>query len=119
MAFASGVNTVAARFGAHVVAGIFTAIAALSYTALIGSGDPSQGSTYTLSAITAVVLGGTSLAGGTGGGLGSILGAVSIYLISYVLSTYNFGAVSGFVTQMSTGLVLLLSLLLSVMNRRS
>jgi ribose transport system permease protein len=119
MAFASGVNTVAARFGAHIVAGIFTAIAALSYTALIGSGDPNQGSTYTLSAITAVVLGGTSLAGGTGGGLGSVLGAVSIYLISYVLSTYNFGTVSGFVTQMSTGLVLVLSLLLSVMNRRS
>jgi ribose transport system permease protein len=119
MAFASGVNTVGARFGAHIVAGIFTAVAALSYTALIGSGDPNQGSTYTLSAITAVVLGGTSLAGGTGGGLGSVIGAVSIYLISYVLSTYNFGTVSGFVTQMSTGLVLVLSLLLSVINRRS
>lgn len=118
MAFASGVNTVGARFGAHAIAGVFTAIAALCYTALIGSGDPTQGSTYTLSAIAAVVLGGTSLAGGRGGGLGSVLGALSIYLISYVLSTYNFGSVSGFVTQMSTGIVLVLSLLVnSAMSR--
>jgi ribose transport system permease protein len=118
MAFASGVNTVGARFGAHAVAGVFTGIAALSYTALIGSGDPTQGSTYTLAAITAVVLGGTSLAGGSGGGLGSILGAMSIYLISYVLSTFNFGTVSGFVTQMSTGIVLVLSLVVNnVMSR--
>ncbi|TGS65575.1 ABC transporter permease [Mesorhizobium sp. M3A.F.Ca.ET.201.01.1.1] len=119
MAFASGVNTIGARFGAHAVAGIFTAIAALCYTALIGSGDPTQGSTYTLSAIAAVVLGGTSLAGGRGGGLGSILGALSIYLISYVLSTYDFGTVSGFVTQMSTGIVLVLSLLVNSAMSRS
>lgn len=119
MAFANGVNIAGARFGAHIVAGIFTAAAALAYTALIGSGDPTQGNTYTLSAITALVLGGTSLAGGTGGGLGSILGAINIYLITYVLSTYNFGTVSGFVTQLSTGAILVLSLLVnSLMNRR-
>ncbi|MEI9922471.1 MAG: hypothetical protein WDN50_01820 [Bradyrhizobium sp.] len=65
------------------------------------------------------MLGGTSLAGGTGGGLGSILGAINIYLITYVLSTYNFGTVSGFVTQLSTGAILVLSLLVnSLMNRR-
>ena len=119
MAFANGVNTVTARFGAHIVAGVFTATAALTYTALIGSGDPTQGNTYTLAAITALVLGGTSLAGGSGGGLGSILGAISIYLISYILSTYNFGSVSGFVTQMSTGLILVISLLINnLINRR-
>jgi ribose transport system permease protein len=120
MAFAHGVNTTAARFGAHIVAGVFTAAASLSYTALIGSGDPTQGNTYTLSAITALVLGGTSLAGGTGGGLGSILGAISIYLISYLLSTYNFGSITGFVTQLATGVILVVSLLVnSMISRRS
>jgi ribose transport system permease protein len=120
MAFANGVNTVAARFGAHAVAGVFTGFAALTYTALISSGDPTQGNTYTLAAITALVLGGTSLAGGKGGGLGSILGALNIYLISYVLSTFNFGNVAGFVTQMSTGAILVISLLVnSFMNRRT
>ncbi|WJI35777.1 MULTISPECIES: ABC transporter permease [Mesorhizobium] len=119
MAFANGVNTVAARFGAHIVAGIFTGVAALTYTALIASGDPTQGNTYTLAAVTALVLGGTSLAGGSGGGLGSILGAISIYLISYALSTYSFGNVSGYVTQLSTGGILILSLLVnSLMNKK-
>ena len=120
MSFANGVNIVAARFGAHAVAGAFTGVAALTFTALIASGDPTQGNTYTLMAVTALVLGGTSLAGGTGGGLGSILGAVNIYLISYVLATFNFGNVSGFVTQLSTGAILVLSLMInSVMSRRT
>ena len=120
MSFANGVNTVASRYGAHIVSGVFTGIAALTYTALISSGDPTHGNTYTLAAITALVLGGTSLAGGKGGGFGSILGAVNIYLISYVLSTFSFGSVSGFVTQMSTGAILVISLIInSFMNRRS
>ena len=37
MSFSSGVNTVAARFGAHIVAGIFAGMAAFTYTALISS----------------------------------------------------------------------------------
>jgi ribose transport system permease protein len=44
---------------------------------------------------------------------------VNIYLISYVLSTYNFGGVSGFVTQLSTGMILVVALLTnSLMGRR-
>jgi ribose transport system permease protein len=101
------------------VAGVFTAAAALTYTALIGSGDPTQGNTYTLSAVTAVVLGGTNLAGGSGGGLGSIVGAINIYLITYVLSTFNFGAIAGFVTQLATGAILVLSLLINSMTNRA
>ena len=114
MAFTSGVRTEAARFGAHMIGGVFAGLAALTYTALIGSGDPTQGNTYTLQTVTALVLGGTSLAGGAGGGLGSVLGAVSMYLISYLLATFNFGNVSGFVTQLAFGLILMASMLVSV-----
>jgi ribose transport system permease protein len=114
MAFTSGVRTEAARLGAHMIGGAFAGLAALSYTALIGSGDPTQGNTYTLQTVTALVLGGTSLAGGTGGGLGSILGAMNMYLISYLLATFNFGNVSGFVTQLAFGLILMASMLVSV-----
>lgn len=114
MAFTSGVHIDVVRLGAHVIAGFYVGLAALTYTALIGSGDPTQGSTYTLSAVTALVLGGTSLAGGRGGGFGSVLGAINMYLISYVLATFSFGMVSGFVTQMSFGVILVMSLLISV-----
>lgn len=114
MAFTSGVEIDAVRITAHVIGGVFAGLAALSYTALISSGDPTQGSTYTLQAITALVLGGANLAGGRGGVIGSTLGAINMFLISYLLSTFNFGTVSGFVTQMAFGIILVASLLVNV-----
>ena len=113
-AYTSGVRISIVRIGAHCISGIFIGLAALSYTALIGSGDPSQGTTYTLIAVTALVLGGTSLAGGRGGVMGSLLGAVNLFLIGYVLATFNFGMVQGFVTDLAYGVILVLSLLLTV-----
>ena len=113
-AYTSGVHIYVVRLGAHVIAGIFSALAALTFTALIGSGDPTQGTTYTLIAVTALVLGGTSLAGGRGGVTGSLLGALNLFLIGYVLATFNFGAVQGFVTDLAYGIILVISLLLAV-----
>ncbi len=113
-AYTSGVRITIVRLGAHCIAGVFAALAALTYTALIGSGDPTQGTTYTLISVTALVLGGTSLAGGRGGVIGSLLGAVNLFLIGYVLATFSFGAVQGFVTDLAYGLILVLSLLLTV-----
>ncbi|MEM9224238.1 MAG: ABC transporter permease, partial [Pseudomonadota bacterium] len=75
-AYTVGLNINVVRFAAHMVAGVFAGLAAVCLTGLIGSGDPTQGNTLTLQAITALVLGGTSLAGGRGGAAGSILGAV-------------------------------------------
>lgn len=113
-AYTSGVRIYIVRLGAHCIAGIFSALAALTFTALIGSGDPTQGTTYTLIAVTALVLGGTSLAGGRGGVIGSLLGAVNIFLIGYVLATFSFGTVQGFVTDLAYGFILVISLLLTV-----
>jgi ribose transport system permease protein len=113
-AYTSGVRINIVRLGAHCIAGVYSALAALTFTSLISSGDPTQGTTYTLIAVTALVLGGTSLAGGRGGVFGSLLGAANLYLIGYVLSTFSFGAVQGFVTDLAYGIILVLSLLLTV-----
>jgi len=86
-AFTSGVRGNLVRVGAHVISGIFVALAAICYTALIASGDPTQGTTISLTAVTAVVLGGISLAGGRGNVLGALLGAINLFLIGYVLAT--------------------------------
>lgn len=119
-AYTSGVDIVKARFAAHLMAGVFAGLAALCLTGLIGSGDPTQGNTLTLQAITALVLGGTSLAGGKGGIVGSVLGALAMYLVFVVLSSFNFGAISGFMTQLLYGLMLVMSLMLAVsMSRRN
>jgi ribose transport system permease protein len=114
-AYTSGMRINVVRVGAHVIAGLFAGLGAICYTALIGSGDPTQGTTMTLTAVTALVLGGVSLAGGRGGVTGALLGALNLFLIGYVLATFNFGAVQAFVTQLFYGLILVLSLLLTLL----
>lgn len=114
-AYTSGVPITVVRIGAHLISGCFAGLAAICFTALISSGDPSQGTTYTLIAVTALVLGGASLGGGRGGVFGSALGALNLYMITYVLSTFNFGAVQSFVTNLAYGVILVVSLLLTLL----
>ncbi len=113
-AYTSGVPIFVVRIGAHLISGCFAGLAAITFTALISSGDPSQGTTYTLIAVTALVLGGASLAGGRGGVFGSFLGAINLYLITFSLATFNFGAVQSFVTNLAYGTILVVSLLLTL-----
>ena len=102
------------RIGAHIIGGVYAALAAIAFTGLIGSGDPTQGTTYTLMAVTALVLGGSSLIGGRGGAFGAILGSVNIYLINFILSTFRFERFQSFVTDLSYGAVLVASLLILI-----
>lgn len=113
-AYTSGVPITIVRIGAHVISGLFAGLAAITFTALISSGDPSQGTTYTLIAVTALVLGGASLSGGRASVFGSALGALNLYLITFVLATFNFGAVQSFVTDLAYGTILVVSLLLTL-----
>ena len=114
-AYTSGVRISVVRIGAHLIAGVYVGLAAICYTALISSGDPTQGTTMTLTAVTALVLGGVALSGGRGGVTGALLGAVNLFLIGYVLATFNFGAQQAFVTQLFYGLILVCSLLLTLL----
>ena len=114
-AYTSGVRIYTVRAGAHVIAGLFEGLGGLCYTALISSGDPTQGTTLTLTSVTALVLGGVSLAGGRGSVTGALLGALNLFLIGYVLSTFDFGGIQAFVTQFFYGLILIASLLLTLL----
>jgi ribose transport system permease protein len=113
-AFTSGVKINWVRIVAHGIAGIFAGLSAISFTALIGSGDPLQGTKYTLLGVTALVLGGASLVGGRGGALGAILGALILYLINYTLVTFQFERLQSFVSDLSYGGVLVIALLISL-----
>lgn len=118
MAYTAGVKTDQIRLLAHVLGGLFAGFAALAYTAMIQSGDPTSGATYTLQAVTALVVGGANLAGGRGTATGAVLGAVGMYLITYLLGTFDFGAVSGYATQLAFGAILAGSLLVNVFTTR-
>jgi ribose transport system ATP-binding protein len=71
----------------YISCSLLTAIGAVMLMSQIGVGDPRQGVNYTLSSITAVVLGGTSLRGGRGTFIGTVLGAV---LLTEVLNAVSF-----------------------------
>jgi ribose transport system permease protein len=118
MAYTSGVPTASVRIGAHLLGGVYAGLAGVCYTGLISSGDPTQGATFTLQSVTALVLGGASLAGGRGGAIGSVLGALNMFLISNLLSTFNFETMSGPATKLAYGLILVVSLLLNVLSMR-
>ncbi|MGN6609222.1 MAG: ATP-binding cassette domain-containing protein [Jatrophihabitans sp.] len=70
-----GVRVTPTVIGAYIACSTLVFLGAIVLLAQLGIGDPSQGTSYTLTSITAVVLGGTSLAGGRGTFLGTVLGA--------------------------------------------
>lgn len=114
-AYTAGVDVTRVRFIAYVMTGILGGCAGLMLTALIGSADPNIGPTYTLIAIAAVALGGVSLAGGRGGVAGAAIGAIDIFLLQSVLTTFN---VSTFVLQIAYGAILVLAVMLTALQER-
>ncbi|ARP66909.1 ABC transporter permease [Mesorhizobium sp. WSM1497] len=114
-AYTAGVDVTRVRFIAYVMTGILGGCAGLMLTALIGSADPNIGPTYTLIAIAAVALGGVSLAGGRGGVAGANIGAIDIFLLQSVLTTFN---VSTFVLQIAYGAILVLAVMLTALQER-
>jgi ribose/xylose/arabinose/galactoside ABC-type transport system permease subunit len=71
----------------YVLAGVISALAAIIYTARLGQAKADAGSGYELFAITAVVLGGTSIFGGTGSVHGTLLGVAAIAVLRNGLAT--------------------------------
>lgn len=90
----TGININRSRMAAYVLCGFFASLAGLLLTAMTLSGDASitSGSTYTLSSIAAVVIGGTSLMGGVGGVIGSIFGAFVLRNVSDLLFVFDIDA---------------------------
>ena len=74
----TGIATQRVLLGVYVSAGLLYGIAALLSVARTGVGDPNAGQTENLDAITAVVLGGTSLFGGRGAVFGSLVGTLIV-----------------------------------------
>lgn len=74
----AGININRLLIGVYTAAGLFYGIAALLQIARTGSADPQAGQNANLESITAVVLGGTSLFGGRGNVLGTLLGALIV-----------------------------------------
>jgi putative xylitol transport system permease protein len=74
----SGINVTRIRFSVYVISGALAGLAGMMLSARTGSALPQAGIAYELDAIAAVVIGGTSLAGGVGRVTGTLIGALII-----------------------------------------
>lgn len=97
-AFRSGVAVDRTKLLSYAICGLFGAFAGLSLTASTGIGTPVPEPTYVLISIAAVVLGGVSLAGGTGGVFGPMVAVVVLQLIrddmTFMKVDTNYGLVA-------------------------
>jgi ribose transport system permease protein len=105
----SGINTDRIKVLIYTISGFLSALAGIIITARLSSAQPQAGSGYELDAIAAVVLGGTSLAGGVGGIFGTIIGALIIGVLNNALNLMD---VSSYYQQLLKGLVILIAVLL-------
>lgn len=111
-----GLNVRPTRFAVYVIAGAFYGAAGVFLTAQTGSGDPTVGPPMLLPIFVAVVLGGTSFAGGRGGCLGTAFGGLTLMLIVNMLLVLN---VSTYYSTVIEGLLLILAVLGASVGRDS
>jgi fructose transport system permease protein len=111
----SGIPTDRVLLGVYVLAGLFYGIASLLSVARTGAGDPNAGQTENLDAITAVVLGGTSLFGGRGMLLGTLVGALIVGVFRNGLTLMG---VSSVYQVLVTGILVILAVTTDQMSRK-
>ena len=99
----SGINTTKIKTLVYVISGFASSIAGVIIASRIGSASPNAGTGFELDAIAAVVIGGTSLAGGEGRITGTLIGALIIGVLNNGLNLMN---VSPFYQSIVKGLVI-------------
>ncbi|MDN3954827.1 ABC transporter permease [Sporolactobacillus laevolacticus] len=112
-AFVAGVKTKKVTILIYLISGFMAALAGMILTSRLSSAQPDAGTAYEMDAIAAVVLGGTSLAGGKGRLFGTLIGAL---IIGALNNGMNLLGISSFYQQIVKGIVILIAVL---MDRRS
>jgi fructose transport system permease protein len=112
----TGISPDRVLLGVYVLAGLFYGVASLLSVARTGVGDPNAGQTENLDAITAVVLGGTSLFGGRGWIVGSLIGALIVGVFRNGLTLMG---VSSIYQILVTGVLVILAVATDQLSHRS
>lgn len=104
----SGINVDRVKIAVYALCGLLAALAGLIVTSRLSSAQPTAGTGYELDAIAAVVLGGTSLAGGKGRIMGTLIGAL---IIGFLNNALNLLDVSSYYQMIAKAVVILLAVL--------
>lgn len=112
----SGINIKKVKTTVYVIAGVLAAVGGIMVTSRLDSAQPNAGMSFELDSIAAVVIGGTSLSGGRGAILGTVLGAIIIGVLNNGLVLLN---VSPFWQQVVKGFVILLAVIIDKANSKA
>ena len=111
----SGVDVRRVTLGVYVILGVLTALAGLMLAARVNGVTPgSQGSNLELDAITAVVIGGTSLLGGRGSVVGTVLGTL---VFATLANGMNLLRIDSNMQWIFSGVILLVAVLIDVLSK--
>ncbi len=105
----SGVNNARIMMVVYTLSGFLAAVAGIVLTARVASAQPTFGEGYNLNAVASVIIGGTSLRGGEGNVLRTVLGALMIAILSNGLNILN---VDYFWQQVVIGAVIILAVIM-------
>ncbi|GGA46278.1 ribose ABC transporter permease RbsC [Paenibacillus physcomitrellae] len=105
----SGIKVSRVKIMIYALAGLLSALAGAILTSRLNSAQPTAGTSYELDAIAAVVLGGTSLSGGRGRIVGTLIGVLIIGILNNGL---NLLGVSSFYQMVVKGIVILIAVLI-------
>jgi ribose transport system permease protein len=100
----------------YMISGLLAAVGGIMVTSRLDSAQPNAGISYELDSIAAVVIGGTSLSGGRGTILGTVLGAIIIGVLNNGLVLLD---VSPFWQQVVKGFVILLAVIIDKVSFKS
>jgi len=110
----SGINVDRVKIGVYAICGMLAALAGIIVTSRLSSAQPTAGMGYELDAIAAVVLGGTSLMGGKGRIMGTLIGAL---IIGFLNNALNLLDVSSYYQMIAEAVVILLAVLVDNKNK--
>ncbi|PML77423.1 ribose ABC transporter permease [Enterovibrio norvegicus] len=110
----SGIDVDKVKIGAYAICGLLAALAGIIVTSRLSSAQPTAGMGYELDAIAAVVLGGTSLMGGKGRIMGTLIGAL---IIGFLNNALNLLDVSSYYQMIAKAVVILLAVMVDNKNK--
>lgn len=111
----SGVNSKNVKLWVYAISGILSAIGGLIVTARLDSAQPNAGLSYELDAIAAAVIGGTSLSGGKGTILGTVVGSLIMGILNNGLVL---AGVSPFWQQVAKGFIIILAVIAERLGKK-